>query len=112
MNTTQAIGRMREVIPRQHKALSTQDSYVFWLRRYIIALRQPLMDERELEKEWPSMRSQLSVAMKGWAMPKNVVPLPVPAITPSNPRPQPSTPKPSTTATAWWSDLPLWRQAV
>jgi hypothetical protein len=40
MNTTQAICRMREVIRRQHKALSTEDSYVFWLRRYMTVLRQ------------------------------------------------------------------------
>ena len=30
MNTSQAIGRMREVMGRQHKALSTEDGYLFW----------------------------------------------------------------------------------
>jgi hypothetical protein len=30
--------RRRQVIRRQHKALATEDSYVFWLRRYIAAL--------------------------------------------------------------------------
>ncbi len=53
MNTTQAICRMREVIRRQHKALSTEDSYVFWLRRYMTALRQMpagLSSEKKLEQ--------------------------------------------------------------
>ena len=39
MNTNQAITRLRDVLCRQHKALATEDSYVFWLRRYILALR-------------------------------------------------------------------------
>jgi len=53
MNTTQAICRMREVIRRQHKALSTEDCYVFWLRRYMTALRQMpagLSSEKKLEQ--------------------------------------------------------------
>jgi len=53
MNTTQAICRMREVIRRQHKALSTEDSYVFWLRRYMTALPQMpegLSSEKKLEQ--------------------------------------------------------------
>ena len=33
---------MREVIRRQHKALSTEECYVFWLRRYLTALREML----------------------------------------------------------------------
>jgi len=44
---------MREVIRRQHKALSTEDSYVFWLRRYMTALRempQDLSSEKKLEQ--------------------------------------------------------------
>ena len=28
----------REALRRQHKALSTEDAYVFWLRRYLKAL--------------------------------------------------------------------------
>ena len=54
MNTSQAIGRMREVIRRQRKALSTEDSYVFWLRRYMTALRQmpkDLSSQKKLEPE-------------------------------------------------------------
>jgi integron integrase len=38
MNATQAIERMRQALRRQHKALSTEDAYVFWLRRYLKAL--------------------------------------------------------------------------
>ena len=51
MKTSQAIDRMREVIRRQHKSLSTEDCYVFWLRRYIAKLRSPeeLPSEKKLE---------------------------------------------------------------
>jgi hypothetical protein len=53
MNTSQAICRMREVIRRQHKALSTEGSYIFWLRRYMTALREMpegLSSEKKLEQ--------------------------------------------------------------
>src|ERR1035441_5655891 len=53
MNTAQAICRMREVIRRQHKALSTEECYVFWLRRYLTALREMpegLASEKKLEQ--------------------------------------------------------------
>jgi hypothetical protein len=52
MNPSQAICRMREVIRRQHKALSTEDCYLFWLRRYMKALRkmpEGLSSEKKLE---------------------------------------------------------------
>ena len=52
MNTSQAIWRLREVIRRQHKALSTEDAYVYWLRRYMAALPQmppDLPGEKKLE---------------------------------------------------------------
>ena len=52
MNTLQAIGREREVLRRQHKALSTEDCYTFWLRRYMRALREMpegLSSEKKLE---------------------------------------------------------------
>ena len=39
MNTALAVERMRQVIRRQHKALSTEDCYLFWLRRYIATQR-------------------------------------------------------------------------
>ena len=38
MNLPNAIDRLRNVLRRQHKALSTEDSYVYWLRHYVIAL--------------------------------------------------------------------------
>ena len=44
---------MRQVIRRQHKALSTEDCYTFWLRRYMAALRQMpanLPSEKKLER--------------------------------------------------------------
>jgi integron integrase len=53
MNTSQAICRMREVIRRQHKALSTEQTYIGWLRRYITALHQmpeSLSSEKKLEQ--------------------------------------------------------------
>jgi integrase len=53
MNTSQAICRMREVIRRQHKALSTEDCYIFRLRRYMTALREMpegLSSEKKLEQ--------------------------------------------------------------
>jgi hypothetical protein len=53
MNATQAVERLRQVIRRQHKALSTEDCYIFWLRRYMAALhRMPanLPSEKKLEQ--------------------------------------------------------------
>jgi integrase len=38
MNPSQAVCRVREVLRRQHKALSTEDCYAGWLRRYMQAL--------------------------------------------------------------------------
>jgi hypothetical protein len=40
MNTAQGSCRLHEVTLRQHKALSTQESYTFWLRCYMAALPQ------------------------------------------------------------------------
>jgi len=53
MKPSQAIQRLREVIRRQHKSLSTEDSYVLWLRRYMGALPNmpnDLPSERKLER--------------------------------------------------------------
>lgn len=53
MNPVQAIERMREVIRRQHKALSTEESYIGWLRRYMRALRdmpEGLPSEKKVER--------------------------------------------------------------
>ncbi len=53
MNSALAINRLRNVLRRQHKALATEDAYVFWLRRYIKALRTMpanLPSEKKLER--------------------------------------------------------------
>src|SRR5215510_14253939 len=52
MTNSQAIERLRQVLRRQHKALSTEDCYIFWVRRYILALRRvpkDLSSEKKLE---------------------------------------------------------------
>jgi hypothetical protein len=38
MNLPNAIERPRDVLRRQHNALFTEDSYVYWLRHYVTAL--------------------------------------------------------------------------
>ena len=53
MKPAQAIQRAREVLRRQHKALSTEDCYLFWLRRYMAAIpKMPpeLPSEKKLEQ--------------------------------------------------------------
>ncbi len=53
MGTTEAIRRLQQVLRRQHKALATEESYVYWLRRYMAAIRQMpnnLPSERKLER--------------------------------------------------------------
>lgn len=53
MTTSEAIARLRQVLRRQHKALATEDSYVFWVRRYIFAVREMPKDsssEKKLER--------------------------------------------------------------
>jgi len=65
MNTTQAIDRLRQVIRRQHKALSTEDTYVFWLRRYIAALPgmpKELTSEKRIEKYLTDLALQRDVS--------------------------------------------------
>lgn len=49
MNMTHSIQRLREVIRRQHKALSTETSYAYWLRRYIAAVTRmaPTLSSRQ-----------------------------------------------------------------
>jgi hypothetical protein len=44
---------MRQVIRRQHKALATEETYVYWLRRYMAALQrmpESLTSEQKLER--------------------------------------------------------------
>jgi integrase len=52
MKKSQAIDRLRQVIRRQHKAQATEDSYVFWVRRYInslVSIPAELASEKKLE---------------------------------------------------------------
>jgi integron integrase len=52
MKKSQAIDRLRQVIRRQHKALATEDSYTFWVGRYINSLASippALPSEKKLE---------------------------------------------------------------
>jgi integron integrase len=52
MNTHESILRLQKVIRRQHKALNTENTYVYWLKRYISAIRhlpQTLPSERKAE---------------------------------------------------------------
>ena len=52
MKIQEAISRVRDVLRRQHKALATEKTYVFWLQRYTTALRHmppTLTSEKKLE---------------------------------------------------------------
>ncbi len=52
MNLPLAIERLRNVVRRQHKAIATEASYVYWLRHYVTALKampNSLPSERKLE---------------------------------------------------------------
>jgi integron integrase len=65
MNTAQALERMRQVIRRQHKALATEDCYLFWLRRYMAALHQMpahLTSEKKLERFLTDLALRCDVA--------------------------------------------------
>lgn len=42
MTTEQAINRARGVMRRQHKTISTENTYLHWLKHYISAIRQML----------------------------------------------------------------------
>ena len=65
MNTTQAMQRLRDVIRRQHKALSTEESYVSWLRRYMAAIRRmpdSLPSEKKVERFLSDLARRRDVA--------------------------------------------------
>jgi hypothetical protein len=65
MKMSQAIELARNVIRRQHKALSTEDCYVFWLRRYIRALRSlppSLSSEKKLEASLTDLARKQNVS--------------------------------------------------
>jgi len=70
MNLPSAIERLRNVVRRQHKSLSTEDSYVFWLRHYVTALKTmpgslPSEQKLELGRESLSVRSPLESILGG-----------------------------------------------
>ncbi len=53
MNGSQSIERARDVIRRQHKTLATEQTYLYWLRHYIAAIRSmptELPSERKMER--------------------------------------------------------------
>ena len=53
MNLPLAIERLRSVLRRQHKALSTESNYIYWLRHYVSALEgmpESLPSEQKLER--------------------------------------------------------------
>ena len=53
MNAELAIRRLQVVVRRQHKAFSTEETYVYWLRRYMAALpRFPatMTSEKKVER--------------------------------------------------------------
>ena len=73
MNATQAILRLRQVIRRQHKALATEESYVFWLRRYMASVSQmpgTLSSEKKLEQFLTDLacRHQVSASTQNLAL--------------------------------------------
>jgi hypothetical protein len=53
MNSTEAVERARAVIRRQHKTIATEQTYLHWLRHYMLALGQMpalLSSEQKLER--------------------------------------------------------------
>jgi len=53
MTRTEAIDKARDVMRRQHKAISTEETYLHWLRRYMAAIGQmpnELASEKKLER--------------------------------------------------------------
>ena len=49
MNPHQAIQQLQNVIRRQHKSLSTESSYVYWLKRFMTAIQSlpPLLSSEQ-----------------------------------------------------------------
>lgn len=53
MKQSEAIQRAVEIMRRQHKSISTERTYIHWLRRYMAALAQfppALSSEEKLER--------------------------------------------------------------
>jgi len=53
MNLPFAIERLRDVLRRQHKSLSTEASYAYWLRHYVNALKTMAGERRNGTKLEP-----------------------------------------------------------
>src|SRR5208337_2710465 len=65
MNPTEALSRMRQVIRLQHKALATEDTYLYWLRRYMTAVHRmpvPLPSEQKVERFLTDLAQKQHVA--------------------------------------------------
>jgi hypothetical protein len=65
MNSSDAIHRLRQVLRRQHKAFSTENCYIFWLRRYMTGLREMpegLSSENKLEWSLTGLAQHRDVA--------------------------------------------------
>lgn len=71
MNSAQAIERLRFILRRQHKALATEDAYIFWVRPFIraIATMDPhLPSEKKIEAYLSQMaRTEVSASTQNQA---------------------------------------------
>ena len=64
VNAKQAISRLRDVVRRQHKAISTESTYVFWLRRDMLAIpRYPEAVSSEQKLERPELKAIVSTTI-------------------------------------------------
>jgi integron integrase len=65
MNTKEAVLRLRQVLRRQHKAISTEDCYVYWLRQYMGSIAptdNTLSSEQKLERFLSRLACQRGVS--------------------------------------------------
>ncbi len=65
MNSTEALERTRAVIRRQHKTMATEQSYLHWLRHYMVALGnlpKTLTSEQKLERFLTDLAVKKNVA--------------------------------------------------
>ncbi|MGA1237744.1 MAG: phage integrase N-terminal SAM-like domain-containing protein [Limisphaerales bacterium] len=86
MNAELAIRRLQAVVRRQHKALSTEETYVYWLRRYMAALpRYPatMTSEQKVERFLSDLVRYRDISVNQ---------LPIPAVTPTFPQAPPRGP--------------------
>jgi len=65
MNSTEALERTRAVIRRQHKTMATEQTYLHWLRHYMVALGKlpkTLTSEQKLERFLTDLAVKKNVA--------------------------------------------------